>query len=162
MLGEEDFDVQSCDGVSRCTAQASRVFLRGIEPTYRLVLSNGQSMSCSARHQILTAHGWRSLHDYVRLCDGWRCQETIEDSTASYAICTHQYDAPLLVNLALASSTLILVFTNSLVTLIKSLNVTLGELAINEINSLYKNKGFLELKLYNRYKLSMSIYHLSY
>lgn len=97
MLGEEDFDVQSWDGVSRCTAQASRVFLRGIEPTYRLVLSNGQSMSCSARHQILTAHGWRSLHDYVRLCDGWRCQETIEDSTASYAICTHQYDAPLLV-----------------------------------------------------------------
>lgn len=92
MLGERDFDVRTWDGVSRSTSQASPVFLRGIEPTYRLVLSNGQSMYCSARHQLLTVVGWRSLHDYARYSSGWRCQERVGDLTANYATDTRRYD----------------------------------------------------------------------
>lgn len=92
MLGEQDFDVRTWDGVSRSTSQASHVFLRGIEPTYRLVLSNGQSMYCSARHQLLTVVGWRSLRDYAQLSSGWYCRERVEDLMANYATDIRRYD----------------------------------------------------------------------
>lgn len=98
MLGEEAFDVRSWDGVSRCTAQASRVFLRGIEPTFRLLMGNGQSFACSGRHQVLTTSGWLSLDQLVRLSSGWRCQKTTQDCPASYGEDGRRNDARLHVN----------------------------------------------------------------
>lgn len=95
MLGEQDFDVQSWDGVSRSIAQASRVFLRGIEPTFRLALGNGQSLYCSGRHQVLTSAGWLSLDQLVRLSSGWRCQQTAQYSQDSYVADDHLCDARL-------------------------------------------------------------------
>lgn len=85
LLDGRAFDVQSWDGVSRCTTPARPVFLRGIEPAFRLYLGNGGWLDCSRKHQVLTHEGWLSVGQLIRLSSGIRWWGTSEGSPASYA-----------------------------------------------------------------------------
>ncbi|MCB9452669.1 MAG: hypothetical protein H6672_14620 [Anaerolineaceae bacterium] len=45
------------------TAPASRVFLTGTKPVFRLVTKEGYSLRATADHQLMTPSGWVELHD---------------------------------------------------------------------------------------------------
>lgn len=78
------FDVRSWDGDSRCTKSASGVFLKSIEPAFRLHLDNGQFFDCSSRHRVLTLAGWMPTFQLIRSASGLHCYRTEEGSRASY------------------------------------------------------------------------------
>lgn len=69
LIGEEDFYVTSWDGSSRCKKKAGGVFLKSIEPMFRLHLDNGQYLDCTIGHLLLTTSGWLSLGQLIRLSD---------------------------------------------------------------------------------------------
>jgi phage terminase large subunit-like protein len=85
MLGEAAFDVRSWDGRIRCTSQAGRVFLKGIEPAFRLELASGQWIDCTHRHRVLTIEGWLSVSQIIQRASGLRYWSTPPDYQASYA-----------------------------------------------------------------------------
>lgn len=77
------FDVRSWDGGSRCTMPASGVFLKALEPAFRIHLDNGEWFDCTRKHQVLTIAGWLSLDQLIRLSSGLRCWGKDEGSKAS-------------------------------------------------------------------------------
>lgn len=79
LIYEQGFDVRSWDGESECVAQASGVFLKGIEPAFRVLLDNGQWFDCSAGHRVLTVAGWRDLDQLILSSSGLRWTQTVED-----------------------------------------------------------------------------------
>jgi len=85
VLGEKEFDVRSWDGGSRCTRRASGVFLKGIEPAFRIHLDNGQFFDCTRRHRVLTREGWLSLDQLIQRAGGLRCWDKEKDFAASCA-----------------------------------------------------------------------------
>lgn len=84
ILSEPSINVRSWDGDSRCTKQASGVFLTGIEPAFHLVLDNGQYFQCSRKHRVLTREGWLSLAQLMSRANGLRCRRTNSNWKASY------------------------------------------------------------------------------
>ena len=89
LLGETGFDVPSWDGGSRCTRRAGGVFLKGIEPAFRLHLDNGQFFDCSGTHQVLTIEGWIAVSQLVRRVGGLHLWRGASGSTASYGMASH-------------------------------------------------------------------------
>lgn len=78
------FGVRSVVGGSRCSMPASPVFLKGIEPAFRLHLDNGQWFDCTRRHRVQTTEGWLSLDQIVQHASGLHCWGRLQDSSASY------------------------------------------------------------------------------
>ena len=83
VIGEAGFDVQSWDGESRCTKSASPLFLKGIEPAFRIHLDNGQAFETSGKHRVLTIFGWASLDYLLSIQDDPRLTEKYADYLAS-------------------------------------------------------------------------------
>ena len=90
-LDATSFDVASWDGECRYVERASGVFLRGIEPAFRLLLGNGQEFDCSRRHRVLTSGGWLSVDQLVQLSGGLRWSQTPEDYRANCGAGDHLY-----------------------------------------------------------------------
>lgn len=83
LLGEKSFYVKSWADGSECVAQASGVFLKGIEPALRIHLDNGEWFDCSRKHRVLTVEGWLSIDRLIRFASGLRWKEKLEDFRAS-------------------------------------------------------------------------------
>lgn len=94
LIGAGAFDVRSWDGSSRCSKPASPVFLKGIEPMWRLHLDNGSTFDVSRKHRVLIAEGsagrhlsdWVSIGQLIHAASGLHCWQTREDSMASYVV----------------------------------------------------------------------------
>jgi phage terminase large subunit-like protein len=84
LLGEEDFYVTSWDGTTRCKKRAGGVFLKGIEPMFRLRMGNGQVLDCTRRHRVLTFEGWMPISQLIQLSSGLHCRRILQDCQASY------------------------------------------------------------------------------
>ena len=93
VLFESSFDVRSWDGESRCDRPAGGVFLKGIEPAFRLHLDNGEFFDCSRKHRVLTDAGWLSLDQLIRASSGLRFYRTDLHSPANCAEGDRPYDA---------------------------------------------------------------------
>lgn len=96
VLGVPSFGVRSWADGSRCVAQASAVFLKGIEPAFRVHLDNGEVFGCSRKHRVLTYAGWLSLDQLVSLSSGLRWFRNSLDWKASCDAGDRPYDRPLL------------------------------------------------------------------
>lgn len=92
LIGERHFYVHSWADESECVAQASGVFLKGIEPAFRLLLDSGEWFDCSRRHRVLTGEGWLSLDQLIRRASGLRWTQTIESYLANCGEGVHQHD----------------------------------------------------------------------
>lgn len=75
--------VRSWSGESECAVPLQNGFLRGIEPTFRLVMADGRFFDCTPNHQILHESGWLSADQIMSLSGGVRFWETREDYQAS-------------------------------------------------------------------------------
>lgn len=75
--------VRSWSGESECAVPLQNGFLRGIEPTFRLVLADGRFFDCPPNHQILHESGWLSADQIMSLSGGVRFWETREGYQAS-------------------------------------------------------------------------------
>jgi phage terminase large subunit-like protein len=84
VVGDSGFYVQSSDGNNRCTKKASPVFLKGIEPAFRIHLDNGQFFECSYKHRVLTPSGWASVGSLLSSQDDLRCSGKYEDYLGNY------------------------------------------------------------------------------
>lgn len=84
ILGEPDFCVQSWADGSQCTSRASGVFLKGIEPAFRVYLDTGDFFDCSRKHRVLTREGWFSLAGLIRASSGLHCTKIAPSLKASY------------------------------------------------------------------------------
>ncbi|HLX18444.1 MAG TPA: terminase family protein [Bradyrhizobium sp.] len=85
ILGERSLDVRSWADGSRCGAQASGVFLKGIEPAFRVHLDNGQAFDCSGAHRVLSVAGWIEFGLLMSLSDGLRLKDRALDYPANCA-----------------------------------------------------------------------------
>lgn len=96
LIGETSFCVRSWDGGSRCTSEASGLFLKGIEQAFRIHLDNGQFFDCTRKHQVLTTSGWIGVDWIVRSAGGLHLIQTTSNSMASYAAgdCPHGGQPP--------------------------------------------------------------------
>jgi phage terminase large subunit-like protein len=94
MLGVPGFDVQSWDGGEKCSAQSSPVYLKGIEPAFRVHLDNGEWFDCTHKHRVLTSAGWLSLDQLVSLSSGLHWTDKAQGSTASCAVGDRPDDLP--------------------------------------------------------------------
>lgn len=91
LIGGSGFDVLSWDGGSRCTRRASSVFLKGIEPMFRLHLDNGSTLDVTRKHRVLLASesgvrrpsDWVSIDRLILASSGLRCIRTHQDYQAS-------------------------------------------------------------------------------
>lgn len=92
ILGEPSFGVRSWDGGSRCTKQASGVFLKGIEPAFRLLLANGQAFDCSCKHRVLTREGWLSFGQLLSPANGLHCWHKQSGYQANYGTAYRRHD----------------------------------------------------------------------
>lgn len=88
-------NVLSWDDGSRCVQQSELGFLKGIEPTYRLVLDNGQFFDCSRKHHVLTIGGWVSLDRLMFGVSGLRWTHRPEDYQANCDVGGYLGDRPL-------------------------------------------------------------------
>lgn len=79
ILGEERFYVRSWADGSECVAQASGVFLKGIEQAFHVQMDNGQWFQCSRKHRVLTCDGWLSLGQLVQRASGLRWTRKVRD-----------------------------------------------------------------------------------
>jgi hypothetical protein len=57
------FHVWAWNGQERIVARALQPYLKPQAKTYRVLLSNGDSVMCSAAHRVSTPFGWRSVTD---------------------------------------------------------------------------------------------------
>ena len=83
LVREKTFYVRSWAGGSECVAQASGVFLKGIEPAFRVLMDSGQWFDCSRKHRVLTCEGWLSLDQLIQLSSGLRWTQKVEDYLAN-------------------------------------------------------------------------------
>lgn len=84
LLGEEEIGVRSWDGGSLRKMRASSLFLKGIEPAFRVRLDNGQFFDCSRKHRVLTVGGWLSLGRLMLSADARRWIRTHAGCPANY------------------------------------------------------------------------------
>jgi phage terminase large subunit-like protein len=84
LLGEESFYVNSWDGTTRCKKKAGGVFLKGIEPMFRLHWGDGYYFDCTRNHRLLTESGWASLDRVLLFSCGLLCTQKVEDYLANY------------------------------------------------------------------------------
>lgn len=96
LLHEKAFDVHSWHGESRCVAEASGVFLKGIEPTFHVLLDSGEVFQSSRKHRVLTSEGWLSLDQLIHTSNGLRWKQTIEDFRANCGVDDYRDDSTLL------------------------------------------------------------------
>ena len=82
ILGQAAPCVRSWDGESECVAPISRVFLKSIEPAFRVLTDTG-FFDCTAEHRLLTDDGWMNLGQLIRLSSGLRWTQTTADFLAS-------------------------------------------------------------------------------
>lgn len=85
LISSEAFDVRSWDGESQCIAGSSPVFLKSIEPAFRILLDNGKFFDCSRTHRVLTYEGWTSIYQLIQSSSGLHYSGIIEGSTANCA-----------------------------------------------------------------------------
>lgn len=95
LIGETGFCVRSWDGGSLCTRSASPLFLKGIEPAFRLLLDNGSTFEATRRHQVLTPVGWFSLESLMSMPDDPCWTEKAECWQANCDEGGRRYDRPL-------------------------------------------------------------------
>lgn len=86
VVGDSTFDVRSWDGATRCTRQASGVFLKGIEPMFRIHLDNGSIFDATRNHSVLTTDGYRRIGQLIRASSGLHCRQITQDSLANYGV----------------------------------------------------------------------------
>lgn len=79
IVDEPRFYVSSWADGSGCVAQASGVFLKGIEQAFHVQMDNGQWFQCNRRHRVLTDEGWLSLDQLVRASSGLHWTQTVAD-----------------------------------------------------------------------------------
>lgn len=58
-----EFHVLAWDGEKRIPARALRPYVKTVARTYHVLLSNGDTVLCSAEHAVSTPLGWRSVAD---------------------------------------------------------------------------------------------------
>lgn len=102
LIDEKRFYVRSWADGFECIAQASGVFLKGIEPAFRVLLDSGQWFDCSRKHRVLTTEGWLSLGRLIRLSSGLRWTQTREDFLASCGVDGRLDDRQLLLAVGIA------------------------------------------------------------
>jgi phage terminase large subunit-like protein len=78
-LGDDKLVVRSWDGESRCDALASGVFLKCIEPAFRIRLDSGQWFDCTRMHRVLTSEGWIEIGQLIRDASGLRYTRKARD-----------------------------------------------------------------------------------
>jgi hypothetical protein len=59
----EAFHIFAWDGKKRKVCRAEKPFVKDHSWTYRVVLSNGQQLLCSALHEVSTPFGWRNVSE---------------------------------------------------------------------------------------------------
>lgn len=100
LISSGDFDVQSWDGSSRCRKKASGLFLKGIEPAFRIHLDNGQEFDCTYRHRVLVSgesskNYWVEIGQLVRGVSGLRLRKTSPYSPANCDTASYPYGGQL-------------------------------------------------------------------
>jgi intein/homing endonuclease len=98
LIDEKVFYVSSWDGSSRCKKKAGGVFLKGIEPMFRLHLDNGQALDCTCRHRVLTSEGWLDISQLALLSSGLYCFQKAADCLANCGMDSDLYDRQLLLS----------------------------------------------------------------
>jgi phage terminase large subunit-like protein len=96
VCGEGSFGVQTWDGATRQSAQSTGVFLKGIEPAFRIHLDNGEVFECSRQHRVLTTVGFQPISLLMSRADVQHWSRTLSGWTASYAAGDRQHDPQLL------------------------------------------------------------------
>jgi len=86
----KDFGVLSMVDESECVSKASGVFLKNIEPAYRVLTDKG-FFDCSRMHRVYADGEWVSFDALIRLSSGLRCVQSIEDYRASCGAGDYQY-----------------------------------------------------------------------
>lgn len=97
LLSSPSFDVRSWDGGSRCSSRASGLFLKSIEPAFRIYLGNGEFFDCSCRHRVRVALDsfrscWVEVGQLIRASSGLHLMRRASDSSANCDRATHLYD----------------------------------------------------------------------
>ena len=104
-----NFYVNAWNGKKMVIAKASKPFVKGFENMYRVKLSNGKFFVCSAKHQVLTEHGYRDVSSLRRgsclfhpetssgndllthASSGQNCENKAQDSQSGYQSYPHSY-----------------------------------------------------------------------
>ncbi len=97
VLDAEAFDVQAWDGETLRSRRSGNVFLKGIEPAFRIHLDNGEVFECSRKHRVLMPEG--QYHSFERIMSRpsvLHLSRTLQGWKANCASGDRPYDRPLL------------------------------------------------------------------
>lgn len=105
---ESGFHVLARTNGKSVIAYAGKPFIKGFEPMYEVKLSNGESFICSAKHLVLTEHGYRAVSSLLpgsrllhqdsilgasqsaHVSGDPRLNETVLDSLVNCCLSSHQ------------------------------------------------------------------------
>lgn len=83
LCASPQFDVRAWDGSSPCSKQAGGVFLKGIEPMFRVQMDTGAWFDASWNHRLWADGSWHSLGQIAHAVGGMHYQQIPPSCSAS-------------------------------------------------------------------------------